>query len=787
MEIILVLIVAVTVWIAVKRKRRRAMALQQLHASIAEQHRQKNRVVDQVETGSVVKEREALQTGGLTISINLTDLVVGNTTRNSDEVESESESCWVPPGKPVAVAGCVISDGMVYVGERLYANSGWGMDAALISPSLPVDQENVDRLGQSMSYWPSYSKIGPGNRAAYLEWLAEGRCNPDIYIGYVFLFFYGIERRLLYDAENDPMAKGEIPVLLKEVGRLIDIYGAKSASFENYARGFIDAMNLSVDRNEYVPTASHLDHEGLDYPLHFKLAVGKIVNSGVPLPAALALDWVRFNPERQFRTSALRCADEFGRLFEHQYLKTFPGGLTVKTTPTRLSGRYKPASPTLSAVPLALPDLPDVTRLKTPIKQLVQLVDPVQDALVQYSRIIGQGIDRNSIPAIATLPLEIQESELTGDAKVVVDLVEASLATSQIAVIKAQNLVARYPSKTLGKLTKTEATLLVEFLAKRGIGVEPDIRFGGTNLSTTEYCAVYRLTGDNHEPGDGYRTATVLLHLAVAVAQSDGDVVPEEQKQLEQHLENALNLPERDRKRLAAHLCWLCADPPKLTVAKSRVEELDERQRRSVAQFLISIAAADGRISPSEVKVLSKIYALLGLDPSSVYGDVHSLSIGDGGPVTVMRSEKVAKTYSIPQQQNQESSKAEESISLDIDRINRIRENSKEAAELLSGVFATNETETAAETTDDLAEASDDVTSEIKSGLDSRHAAFLKVLCERSHWSRSDFELLAQRYDLLPIGAIEVLNEISFETCGEPLLEGDDPIEINQFAVSECL
>ena len=483
MEIILVLIVAVTVWIAVKHKRRRAMALQQLHASIAEQHRQKNRVVDQVETGSVVKEREALQTGGLTISINLTDLVVGNTTRNSDEVESES--CWVPPGKPVTVAGYVISDGMVYVGESLYANSGWGMDAALISPSLPVDQENVDRLGQSMSYWPSYSKIGPGNRAAYLEWLAEGRCNPDIYIGYVFLFFYGIERRLLYDAENDPMAKGEIPVLLKEVGRLIDIYGAKSASFENYARGFIDAMNLSVDRNEYVPTASHLDHEGLDYPLHFKLAVGKIVNSGAPLPAALALDWVRFNPERQFRTSALRCADEFGRLFEHQYLKTFPGGLTVKTTPTRLSGRYKPASPTLSAVPLALPDLPDVTRLKTPIKQLVQLVDPVQDALVQYSRIIGQGIDRNSIPAIATLPLEIQESELTGDAKVVVDLVEASLTTSQIGVIKAQDLGACYPSKTLGKLTKTEATLLVEFLAKRGIGVEPDIRFGGTNLSTT--------------------------------------------------------------------------------------------------------------------------------------------------------------------------------------------------------------------------------------------------------------------------------------------------------------
>jgi hypothetical protein len=52
-----------------------------------------------------------------------------------------------------------------------------------------------------MGYWPLYSGIDPASRAAYLHWLTGGRKAPEAYIGYVFLFFYGIERRVLVDAQ----------------------------------------------------------------------------------------------------------------------------------------------------------------------------------------------------------------------------------------------------------------------------------------------------------------------------------------------------------------------------------------------------------------------------------------------------------------------------------------------------------------------------------------------------------------------------------------------------------
>jgi hypothetical protein len=76
-----------------------------------------------------------------------------------------------------------------------------------------------------MGYWPSYSNIAPGCRAAYLQWLADGCHAADAYIGYVFLYFYGPERRLLVDAEKSAAAQREHDVLVTEVRRLLAIYG----------------------------------------------------------------------------------------------------------------------------------------------------------------------------------------------------------------------------------------------------------------------------------------------------------------------------------------------------------------------------------------------------------------------------------------------------------------------------------------------------------------------------------------------------------------------------------
>ena len=127
---------------------------------------------------------------------------------------------WLGAGGTATVAGRNIG-GMVYLAPE-QRQSVWGqMSRPVIDPGLPVWDEGNDLSGDSMPYWPSYSGIGPQARATYLDWLASGRSDKRYSVGYVFLYFYGLERRFFIDKPNED----EKELLIAEVERLLRVYG----------------------------------------------------------------------------------------------------------------------------------------------------------------------------------------------------------------------------------------------------------------------------------------------------------------------------------------------------------------------------------------------------------------------------------------------------------------------------------------------------------------------------------------------------------------------------------
>jgi hypothetical protein len=72
-------------------------------------------------------------------------------------------------------------------------------------------------------------------------------------------------------------------------------------------------------------------------------------------------------------------------------------------------------------------------------------------------------------------------------------------------------------------------------------------------------------------------------------------------------------------------------------------------------------------------------------------------------------------------------------------------------------------------------------------GLDRAHSRLLGELATRSSWSRADFAELAARHGVMPSGALDVINEVAMETTGEPVVEGDDEITVNDGALRELL
>ena len=69
-------------------------------------------------------------------------------------------------------------------------------DPSTIYAVLPaVDPSSPDNV-EKLSYFPSYSEMSPEQRGLYLRWLYD--VTAEIDIGYVFVYYYGLERQLVY-------------------------------------------------------------------------------------------------------------------------------------------------------------------------------------------------------------------------------------------------------------------------------------------------------------------------------------------------------------------------------------------------------------------------------------------------------------------------------------------------------------------------------------------------------------------------------------------------------------
>jgi uncharacterized tellurite resistance protein B-like protein len=670
---------------------------------------------------------------------------------------------------------------MIYVGTSLQAIDGYGDDdPALINPELQASAEQTDRGGENLDYWPAYSQIPPPSRGAYLDWLASGRREPGYDIGYVFLFFYGIERRLLFDAPRDADAKREVPALLEELQALRATYGPNNHSFNGYCerligyarRAFGQKADLAAPRYEGTPD------ERYRMSIEEELALGRMVAAAEPIPTDWALAWVRGGAQVRLRTPGRRCREAFDLLFRRRYNERFGNGLVLEASRAPMTVKYRTASGGIRReLSKTVDGAVDVRGLEAP-GELQEFVTEIEEDLEPYSRWIGRRDDRESLAALGQLPQELIRKRAGDDARKFARQVETWLDGGERVVIPSEWLVERWPSKNDGRLTKTEAEALVGLLAGFGFGIEPDVRHT-RNPSKRDHVTIFRLRGDDKPPGETFEAARLLVHLAAAVAAADEEVAPGEEERIEAHLEDALELRRSERTRLRAHLERLLRHPPTLRGVRRRADELSSDERRRLATFLLTVAGADGHLEGEEITVLEKIYDILGLEAGQVHRDLHSLSAraagrSDEGPVTVIEAER-EDHYALPEADEEERgkegsapSRASEGLSLDLGRVAAVQEETKDVARVLGDIFADDE---------------EGPPSFSIKGLTAAHEALLAELGAQSEWPRAEFDALAEDHGLMPGFAIEQINGQAFEHAEEPLLEGDDPIEINPYAL----
>ena len=624
-----------------------------------------------------------------------------------------------------------------------------------------------------MHYWPSYSTINERSRATYLDWLSSGRSDTRYNVGYVFLYFYGLERRVFVD-KTDSKERADI---VAEVRRLLEIYG-HNHSIRRYLGAFIDAAGAPDSCDNSQPL---FEHNGYEVPANVLLALGRMAAKGEPLTSDWLLSWYLCHPDTRLRTPAKRAFAEFREYFRCLFDQDFPKGLTLRVPKQRLKLMYHAASGNFAVNLIEdLGEVPDVSSLSSPLSTARAIADKAMGGLDKYSRYLGRNPDgRGTIEAHALLPEAIwslfpcpEKEELR---TWVAGQVEAG------GLVPVQDVIERLEGARPDKVSKRQLIGVADALARLGVGMAPDPRFALRQPRYGEPVVLFHLPKDIvtiESPSEAYRSAIVSLAVGTLVAHSDGRIDASEREHLAIQIDANQSVTEAEQARLHANLTWMSAVPPDMSMLRNRLRNATESAKSALGQLAVVAAGADGTIDPEEIRTIERLYTTMGLERERVYTDLHALSSAPE-PITVRRADLTPREFAIPSPPPEEPAGA---VILDAARLSTVMADTVRVSQVLGDIFSDDE--------DDNEETADEVVPDVDrrfSGLDAPHRAVVLVLITRQQWTEEEVAALADEHQLMVAGAIETINEWAFDRLGDALIEQYDGYEVNGDLAQELM
>jgi len=688
--------------------------------------------------------------------IEISTSVLENRPRN------DFKDYFIPAGKPIMVGTYTIPNGLIYFVPQKPSRSGYGEDneASAIYPALPIGA-GVDWEARSFSYWPSYSQIPPDARNTYLKWLADGAKDSTVGVGYVFIYFYGLERRLVLDCQDKKISERDRNAVIAEVLRLKGIYGERSGSFRGYSSRLLEWMNMDeaiqkIEEGKNISVDETIENDAL---AALKIS-GAMKEKGF-LGAEDTLLWFRNYHPGVGRKYLIRSNFEIVlKGFKPIFDKTYPDGLKPIQSKSFLELIYHAAAMGLHTT-RRLEKWPDPQRAYD-TRTLLPLLKSLNELLDQLAPHIRwfQSDDGSTSPVevIAKRPRFLWPDTTKVFAEKMTELAKKSIEPNKkygcVSVKTAMSLVGLKNEK----FTKRDQKMLLEAFRNLGFFADPDPDVFDVTFTSEDMIALSEKELPEIKLTNDFKTAILTLKLCAAASWADGKVSQQESEFLETRLLGSLKISDDQKDRLSLYLFWLLFYDHHLNNFKRMVGKLSKPKKRDVASLMIAIVAIDGTVSPKEVEFLEKAYKAFDLDKDSLYSDLHSYQADDS---------EVVKN-------------SNESVKINQRKVQKKIEESAAVSSILADVFK--------DDSDSKEEVEDIQPVGKKVSVEPRLARLIKSLLSKDVWLKEEAEILMKKEGFLMNGAIERINEWAFEELGDALLEDEDGnIIISKSLKSEAL
>ncbi len=734
-------------------------------------------------TAAVWRSKRRGKNMGSEENINFNSLSATSPSKGSQNIE------WRGKGTAISVGDYVIQDPLTYFsddgrvsGNRVSQFDQSGREASCLYRHLAIGRPVLQEKG-ALGYWPSYASISPDQRANYLQWMALGKKDDLNDIGYAFLYFYGLERRLLVDNQD-------FDLIIPEVARLLSRY-TFSGSFLSYLSSFI-CYNLArmglekVDQNLF--DTIFLKSPVADSETGLAVATAWLYIKQIPLSLYWATRIARQDPRTPRSVVTQRVPEEFQKLFEIKYNNKFSDGLMLKVSSNQRRLDHHPASPSLGRTfvrggyqSLAEPILiPNVLGIQSQFNPILQIYSECIDELKSYSHKALQGVDGRD--AFEALPDELKKGTEHPDSEIWRKTISEHVTEKGEVMVPISKLAPLRGIPERPKLTLKQSIDLAETAGHIGYGLERDPRITNFGYRWEDIVSVFHPQGEALvSKNPQYLGASIMLELGLAVASADGHIDDSEIKYITDFLKGMFMLDPAESQRLESLKKLLVARPPSIAEVSRRLKgSLNQDQLETVAKYLVGVACVDGILEKPELRLLKKIYKSLGLEEANLDLLIDSIRQEFPEPVVIQTGKRLGrKGEAIPTQAEAKPDR----IFLDESKINTILQETIEVGIILSQVLGTNDN---FESSEPPKAAPENVQTDQVAGppvlfrnLDPRYSNFLAELVTIPQWERKQFEQLARKFNLMPAGAMAAVNEWSEQELGDFLIEDADPLLIN--------
>jgi uncharacterized tellurite resistance protein B-like protein len=672
---------------------------------------------------------------------------------------TKSQPYFAGKGTKIELGGYIINDPMTYiVDSKTYED----YDASLlclrrlIAPPQLSDQ-------RTLPYWPRLSDTDASQLGDYINWMATGKKDSHIELGYVFIYFYGLERRSLVE-RKDLLDVGN------EVIRLLKVYNY-SGSFRQYATGLIIHL---IQLGIFKPTEKIIDallnfQQGHLSDAFQSVLLEYLAKNNLPMSPRWAISFAKQN-QRTIRSVVLdRAYEEFCKLFTLRYDDKYLDKMVPRMGDRAQIIEYHVASPSLSRGMIPSAEGHTIIDWNRQFSPVITLFNECIEELKAYSRKTTNYPEDKSI-AFESLPPELQDEMQHPQQK---DW-EAILENYTDSLIPIEKIALLRKIEHRQRLSLGQSKSIARLIESLGSSVEPDPRYTEKSFSWDDYVSILRLPDEPSLPqGPNYSLVSLLLPLAVEVSCASGSLEEREQQIITEFFQERFMLTRNDRLRLAALIQVTLKNGTSYSGIKKRLLELfEENQRKSIGKFLVMIAGAVDGICTAELKALEKTFNSLGIDKQLL--NEYIIELGYQIPEQdrlVVKGTKDAQGEAIPPR----------IAILDIDKIRKIHDDSIEASKLLINAMNSSEKEKQFIASQASCTKTGEVCQDKRSiNISDRIKPFFDEMIKKQQWLHEDISKLAQIHNVTVSAAMEEINTWADENLGDFLIDEGNPMIVNR-------